>query len=278
MAEITAAMVKALRDATQLPMMECKKALAECGGDVEAAKQMLREQGKKFMDSRSGRSTEEGLISIVADLEGCVGSMIELQCESAPVAANDEFIQLAADLATLVAGNPNAGDPDDVWKQPSPSKSGMTLADQRDEIQNKIREVFRLARVLRVDHPCGGYVHHDGKTGVLLAVENGDAGLAKDISMHVAAMRPQVVAVEQLDAADVERERALLAEAAKKEGKPENIIQKMVDGRMRNYYAECVLTEQPFVKDDKQTVGNVAAAKGMKILEFVRWQLGDCPA
>lgn len=214
MAQITAVMVKALRDETQLPMMECKKALTESGGDVEAAKQALREQGKQFMGKRADRATEEGLIAIVTDLGGGVGTMIELQCESAPVAANDEFIQLANDLAGQLAHGPGATTAEDLWSQESPSRTGMTLADQKDELQNKIREVFRLARLLRVDQPCGGYVHHDGKTGVLLAVENGEAELAKDICMHVAAMRPTVLNRDDLDPADIDRERAILTEAA----------------------------------------------------------------
>jgi elongation factor Ts len=118
-------------------------------------------------------------------------------------------------------------------------------------------------------------VHHDGKTGVLLAVENGDATLAKDICMHIAAMRPRAIAIEELDPAIVESERAILTEAARKEGKPEKIIDKMVDGRMRNFFAECVLAEQPFVKDDKQTVGKIASSKGMKMLQFACWKLGE---
>lgn len=274
MAQITAEMVKALRNATQLPMMECKKALAECGGDVEAAKQNLRESGKKFMGKREDRGTEEGLITIFADVSAETGAMIELQCESAPVASNEEFVQLANDLAAQLANGPGADSPDDLWNQPSPSQDGMTLTDQKDDLQNKIREVFRLARILRVEEPCGGYVHHDGKTATLLAVKNGDSSLAKEISMHVTAMNPKALCKEDLDPADVEKERNTLIEAAKSEGKPENIIEKMVDGRMRNYYAECVLTEQPFIKDDKVTVGKIAASKDMKMLQFTRWQLG----
>jgi elongation factor Ts len=278
MAQITAQMVKALRDETQLPMMECKKALAECDGDTEAAKKWLRERGQQFMGKRADRSTEEGRMAIYADVDGETAAMVELQCESAPVAGNEEFVALANDLARQLATGPGATTPDQLWQQPSPSKAGLTLAEQRDEVQNKIREVFRLARLLRIDAPCGGYVHHDGKTGVLLAVEQGDAALAKDICMHIAAMRPAAISVAELDPAVVENERAILTQAAKKEGKPEKIIERMVEGRMRNFFAECVLSEQPFVKDDKQTVGKVAAAKGMKLLRFACWQLGESAA
>src|SRR5688500_4517038 len=141
MAEITAAMVKELRDETGLPMMDCKKALAESGGDKEAAIQKLRESGKKLMSIRSDRATEEGRIGVYASVGGKVGAMIELQCESAPVANNEEFVQLANDLAKQLATGPGAKTPEELWAQPSPSKKGQTLEQQRDDLQNKIREV-----------------------------------------------------------------------------------------------------------------------------------------
>lgn len=275
MAEITAAAVKELRDETQLPMMECKKALQEAGGDKEAAKQKLREAGKKFMGKRLDRTTDEGRIAIFASLDPGVGAMIELQVESAPVAKSDEVIQLANDLAKQLATGPGADSPDELWSQPAPSRKGTTLHDWKEELENKIREVFRLARILRIDAPCGGYAHHDGKSGVLLEVQGGSDTLAKDIAMHVAAMRPHAATVQELDPALVEKERGILTEQARKEGKPDNIIEKMIEGRMRNFYAEHVLAEQPFVKDDKQTVGKVAAAGGMNIVRFIRWQLGE---
>ncbi|NOZ40440.1 MAG: translation elongation factor Ts [Planctomycetes bacterium] len=277
MAEITAAMVKQLRDDTQLPMMECKKALNESNGDVEAAKQALRESGKKFMGKRQDRSTDEGRIGVYASIADGVGSIVELQCESAPVATNEEFVELANDLARQLATGPGAATADELWAQPSPSKSGQTLEDQRDDIQNKIREVFRLARLERFDAPCGAFVHM-AKIGVLLEVEGGNDELAKDISMHVAAMNPQAATKEDLDADLVAKERATLTEAARKEGKPENIIEKMIEGRLRNFYAEHVLEEQPFVRDEKQTVGALAKAGGMKLVRFIRWQLGEANA
>ena len=273
MADITAAMVKQLRDETQLPMMECKKALSEAGGDAEVAKQALRESGKKFMGKRQDRSTDEGRIGIYASVGEGVGAMIELQCESSPVSTNEEFVQLANDLAQQLAKGPGAATADELWTQPSPSKSGSTLGEQRDEIQNKIREVFRLPRLGRFDAPCGGFVHM-AKIGVLLEVEGGTDELAKEVSLHIAAMNPLAVRKEDLDPAEVDKERNMQKERARQEGKPENIIDKMIEGRMRNYYAEHVLEEQPFVKDEKQTVGKVAQSGGMKLKKFIRWQLG----
>ncbi len=201
--------------------------------------------------------------------------MIELRCESAPVAANEEFVQLANDLAQQLATGPGAATPEALLAQPSPSKPGSTLKQQFDDLNNRIREVFKLERIVRIDGPCGGYAHHNGAAGVLLQFEGGNAELAKDICMHVAAMRPAVLAKEELDPAVVAKEREILSEAARKEGKPEKIIDKMVEGRLRNFYAECCLAEQPFVKDDKKTVGQVAKEAGMKLVRFVRWEVGE---
>jgi elongation factor Ts len=135
--------------------------------------------------------------------------------------------------------------------------------------------VFRLARILRVDSPSGGYAHHDGTKGVLIEVQGGtNDELVKEFGMQVVAMRPDVVAIEDLDPAVVAKEKEILSEAARKEGKPENIIGKMVEGRLRNFYAERVLNEQPFVKDDKTTVGKLAKSAGMKLVRFHYWVLG----
>jgi elongation factor Ts len=215
-------------------------------------------------------------MGIYADLKAKTGAMVELKCESAPVVQNDEFIQLANDLARQLATGPGASTADQLLDQPSPSKKGVTLREQKDELFNRIREVFNVGRLVRFDGPCGGYSHNAGTvSGVLLQLEGGDEESAKNICMHIAAMRPKALVVEELDPALVKREREVLAEAARKEGKPDNIIEKMVDGRMRNFYAESVLSEQPFVRDDKQTVGQYAKSKGMKLVRFAHWELGN---
>lgn len=275
MAEITAAMVMKLRDETGLPMMECKKALQEANGDFELAKQHVRESGKKIMAMRQDRSTDEGRLAVYATLTPPVGAMIELQVESAPVAKHEDLVALANDLAKQLATGPGAKTPDELWKQPAPSRKGSTLQQWKDELEGKMREVLRMTRIHRVDAPAGGYVHHDAKSGVLLVVEGGNEELAKGIAMHVVAMRPKATNTAELDKSLVDKERAILSEQARKEGKPENIIEKMIEGRMRNFYAEHVLSEQPFIKDDKQSVGKAAAAGGMKLVKFIRWQLGE---
>jgi len=271
-------MVMKLRDETGLPMMDCKKALQETGGDFELAKQKARESGKKIMSIRQDRSTEEGRIAVYTSLNPGVGAMIELQVESAPVAKHEDIVALANDLAKQLATGPGAKTAEDLWKQPAPSRKGVTLQQWKDEIEGKMREVIRLARIERINSPAGGYVHHDGKSGVLLVVEGGNDELAKGVAMHVAAMKPKAATTAELDPTLVAKERGILSEQARKEGKPENIIEKMIEGRMRNFYAEHVLSEQPFVKDDKQTVGKVASAGGMKLIRFIRWQLGETSA
>ena len=273
MAEITAAAVKALRDKTGLPMMDCRRALQDAQGDQQMAVELLRKAGKKTMQSRAGRDTSFGRIAVYADFDAGAGAMVDLRCESASVAANQEFAQLANDLAQQLATGPGATSPEQLLSQPSPGKSGQTLKEQFDELNNRIREVFNLERIERIDGPCGGYAHHDAAAGVLLHVEGGSAELAKDLCMHVAAMRPKVVAKEDLDPADVGKEREILSEAARKEGKPETILAKMVEGRLRSFYAQHCLAEQPFVKDDKKTVAKVANQNGMKIVRFVHWEL-----
>jgi elongation factor Ts len=205
-----------------------------------------------------------------------VGAMVELLCESSPVTTNEDFLQLANDLAEALALNPGVSTAEELLALPSPSKSDITLEDQKNDLFNRIREVFNVGRLARFDGPCGGYSHNAGTTsGVLLQVKGGTDEAARNVCMHIAAMRPKALIVADLDADLVARERAVLTEAARQEGKPEKIIDKMVDGRMRSFYAESVLAEQPYVKDDKQTVGNFAKSEGMELVKFVHWELGD---
>ena len=275
MPEITAAAVKALRDRTNLPMMDCKRALDEAGGDAEKAIELLRKAGKKTQESKLHRATSFGRIAVAASLDAPVSAIVELRCESAPVVTNDGFIQLANDLAGQLAAGPGAATPDELLAQPSPSQPGQTLREQLDHLFNRIREVFRVGRMARLEGPCAGYVHHTGGVGVLLEVGGKlDPTLAKDVCMHVAAIRPEVVSPADLNPALVEKEREILREAARKEGKPEKIIDKMVEGRLLDFYAQHCLAEQPFVKDSAKTVGKVVQEGGMTLVRFIRWEVG----
>jgi elongation factor Ts len=279
MAEITAATVMALREKTGLPMMECKKALAECGGDTEKAVEWLRKQGIKTQALRADRETSTGRLAVFTDLATGVGTMIELKCESAPVANSPDFKDLANDIAKTLALGPGAKTPADLLAQKSSMHAGKTLGELKDDLFNRMREVFDLSRILRIDAPCGGYAHHDGSKAALVEVAGNvtaadAAEAAKGVAMHVVALAPQALSKENLDPAVVEKEREILSEAARKEGKPENIITKMIEGRLRNFFSQCVLLEQPFVKDDKQTVGQFAKSAGLEVKRMENWKIG----
>jgi len=275
MAEITATLVRQLREETNLPMMDCKQALTEASGDKEAAKDILRKKGLKIQEGRGGRETAFGRFGIYAGLDKKTGAIVELKCESAPVAGGAEFVQLANDLAKQLATGPGAKTGDELLDQPSPSQPGKTLRAVKDEMFNRIREVFNVGRLARIDATCGGYSHNSGTvSGVLVQVEGGTDEAAKDVSMHIAAMRHLAVNTNEIDPAVVAKEREILRETALAEGKPANIVDKRFEGRLKNFYAEKVLLEQHFVKDNTLTVGQYAESKGMKVKKFVHWELG----
>jgi elongation factor Ts len=279
MAEITAAAVMALREKTGLPMMECKKALAECGGDTDQAVEWLRKQGVKTQSLRADRETSCGRLAVYADAAKGVGTIVEFKCESPPVAGSPDFKDLVNDIAKTLALGPGAKTPDELLAQKSQAHPGKTLGELKDDLFNRMREVFELSRIKRIDAPCGGYAHHDGSKAALVEIGGNTsaataAEVAKDIAMHVVALAPQAIRKEDLDPAVVEKEREILSAAARKEGKPENIISKMIEGRLRNFFSQCVLLEQPFVKDDKQTVGQLAKAAGLEVRSVENWKLG----
>ena len=279
MAEITAAAVMALREKTGLPMMECKKALLECGGNTDEAVEWLRKQGIKTQSMRADRETSCGRLAVYTDPAKGVGTIIELKCESPPVAGSPDFKELCEDIAKTLALGPGAATPDELLAQPSQTHPGKTLGELKNDLFNRMREVFELSRIRRIDAPCGGYAHHDGTKAAIVEISGATAApvaaeAAKDIAMHVVAMAPKAVRKEDLDPAGVEKEREILSEAARAEGKPENIIAKMIEGRLRNFFAACVLMEQPFVKDEKQTVGKLAKDAGIDVVAVENWRLG----
>lgn len=271
MAEITAAAVKALREKTDLPMMDCKKALVQADGDEAKAIEILQEQVGKILGKRADNATEEGRVfTRVAD-DGSVAIAVELMCESAPVAGSEAlgaFGELVLDQLSSM---------DEVVE-------GDALLDQGDlrakyeEMVNKIREKIVVGRAARVTGPVGVYVHHDGKTAVLFQAE-GEAKnpeILRDVAMHVAALKPEVATVDDVDPAAVKAERDRLSAEAKATGKPDNIIEKIVDGRMSVFYRDTagVLTEQMFAKDDSKTVKQVLAENGLKAKAFTLLILG----
>lgn len=280
MAAITAAAVMALREKTGLPMMECKKALTECGGDTEQAVDWLRKQGVKTQAMRADRETSMGRLAIFTDLEKSVGAIIELKCESAPVAGSPDFKEFVNDIAKTLALGPGAASPEELLDQKSLAHPDKTLGELKDDLFNRMREVFELSRICRIDAPCGGYAHHDGSKAALVEITGETTGsaaaeVAKDVAMHIVALSPQAIVKEDLDQKVVDKEREILTEAAKQEGKPENIIQKMIEGRLRNFFSQCVLLEQPFVKDDKQSVGKLVQSAGLDVKRMEHWKIGS---
>ncbi len=277
MAEITAAAVKALRELTDLPMMDCKKALVQTDGDQEKAIEILKDGSKKIQLKRADNATGEGRITIIVKDDGSAAAMVEIQCESAPVAANDEFQSLGNQCARQMLDGTGASNPEELLSQPAPDVEGKTLNEVYEGLVNKIREKIVVVKVTRVDGPVAGYVHHDGKTGTLFQAKGEDATspVLRDVAMHIAALRPSVTTTDELDQAAVQTERDRLSEEARATGKPDNIIDKIVDGRMKNFYVEQgVLVQQAFAKDDSKTVSQALAEHGLEAAGFTCWVLG----
>jgi len=258
-------------------MMDCKRALVEANGDEEKAIEILRKSGAKTMAARTDRETEAGRIALFTDSKKQVSAMVELLCESAPVSNTEEFIALVNGLAEQLATGPGAKTPEELLAQPFPGKPGITLQYFCDDLVNKIREVFKLTRIIRIEGPCGAYVHHNAAIGVLLPIEGENTELGKDIAMHVASMKPQALSETDLDPAVVKKEREMIVNEVQdtSKGKPENIIQKIVDGKMKTFFAERTLSGQPFVKDSAKTVAQVCEEGTIKVKEMIHWTLGE---
>ena len=276
MAEVTAAAVKSLRDRTNLPMMQCKKALVEAGGDEDAAIAILTEKMRIKVKDRAGNEAKEGRVFIEASDDGSKLAVVELRCESEPVAGSPQFTELGSMLVKQLLAGPGAKEPSDLLGQ---SNAGGSLQDQFEDINSKIQEKFDLTKVAVHTGPCGVYVHHNGKVAAVFCADadgEADATTLQDVAMHVAAMRPEAATVEDLPAEKVEAERSRLVEAAKASGKPDNIVDKIVGGQMSKWYGEDagVLVEQPFAKDDSKSVGQVLAEKGLKARHFDLFVIG----
>ena len=283
MAEVTAALVKYLREKTGAGMMDCKKALTENGGDIEVAIDWLRKKGLAAAAKKSGRVAAEGLIGVASTSNAA--SMIEVNAETDFVARNETFqafVTTAAEIALMVGEDIEA-----IKAAPFPG-TGRTVAEELTHMVATIGEnmSIRRARVLRVQHgTVATYVHSAlkpglGKIGVLVAVEStSELGaleiLGRQVGMHIAATRPDALDTSAVDPAALEREKAVLTEQARASGKPDAIIEKMVEGRIRKYYEEVVLLEQVWVHDGESRVKAVVAKAGAKLTGFDRFQLGE---
>lgn len=276
MAEVTAAAVKALRERTDLPMMECKKALVQAEGDPEKAIEILKQQFKKIQDKRADNATEEGRIFLAIRDDASEAALVEIQCESAPVATGEALEVLGTAMVNQLLNGPGADSPEALMSQ-TPDGGSDSLQTMYEEFVNKIREKTVVNRVTRMSGPIGGYIHHDYKTGVLFQAsgEPKNAEILRDVAMHVAALKPEYCTAADVDAAEVQEERDKLTAAAKASGKPDNIVEKIVDGQMSKFYMEKgVLLYQPFAKDDKKTVQKALAEQGLEAAAFIRWRVG----
>lgn len=277
---ISANDVKTLRDRTNAPMMECKAALNEANGDMDKAIDILRKKIKGLTAKFGSREMAEGRIGTFVDPAGKVAAIIEMRCETAPVAKADRFVALTNELAKQVAVK-NPASVDELLGQPSIADASHTVQDRIHDVFNLIRENMKPHRFTRFTGLAGDYVHHDGTQGVLLLVEGekADPQVLRDVCMHIAAINPLAATKDDVPAATLAKEQEIAREQTmadpKNKSKPANILDKIIDGKMKTWLAANVLLEQPFVKDDTKTVGQLLSSAGLKLVKFVRYKVGE---
>ncbi len=266
---ITAETVKQLRERTGAGMMECKKALVETKGDLDAAAELMRKTGLAKADKKAARVAAEG--TVAAERNGNSAVLVEVNCETDFVARSDEFQAFARELAKSALRK----SPDTLEALLSSANGASSFEDQRRALIAKIGENISVRRFVRVTAPgaLGTYIH-GSRIGSLVALEGGDEPLARDLAMHVAAVNPAYIDASQVPVAVLEKEREILTDQTKGEKKPPDIIAKMVEGRLRKYLAEITLLGQPFVKDPEITVEKLVKKAGAKVVQFVRYEVG----
>ncbi len=283
MADITAKMVKELRERTGIAMMKCKGALQETNGNIEEAEILLRKSGEETAAKRAGRETTEGVVAVSIAADGMSGSMASVASETDFVAKNADFVQYAKDIADFVA---EVGVDDFENKQ----WGDKTVAEKNTDMIATIGENIQIKEVVAMSEGvCGKYVHHNNKVGVLLCLNTADASVTEnadvkelltDVCQHIAFAAPKGLVREDIDEALIEAERDVYRGQMEKSGKPEQIIEKAVEGKMRRFYSENCLAEQAFVKDDKKTIAQVVEACAQKVgvelslKSFARFQIG----
>jgi elongation factor Ts len=270
-------MVMDLRSRTGLPMMECKKALAETGGDAAKAEELLRIRSGARASKAADRIAAEGVIGAFVAADGKTGAMVELNCETDFVARNADFVAFARKLAQVVAEK----NPADAASLSASALDGGTVESARQALVQKIGENVSIRRFVRVSTPgrLAQYLHGGGRIGVTVAYEGGDEQTGKDIAMHVAAsvasVRPVCVARDQVPKELVERERAIYAAQAAESGKPADIVAKMVDGRINKFLSEVTLLGQPFVKNPDLSIEKYLKTKGASVKGFELYVVGE---
>ena len=266
---MSAALVKELRERTGLGLLECKKALSEADGDIDAAIEALRKSSGMKAAKKAGRTAADGVVAIQTADDGSFAAMVEVNSETDFVARDENFLgfvqsvvgkafgERIADVETLAAGE---------------------TEDARQALVQKIGENISVRRVVTheaSDGVVGGYVHGNNRIAVLVSLKGGSDELARDVAMHVAAVNPQVVCPDDMPAEQVAKEREIYAAQAQDSGKPPEIVEKMIDGRIRKFLSENSLTEQAFVKDPDMTVGKLVSAAGAEVLGFTRFEVGE---
>ncbi len=270
---ISAETVKTLRERTGAGMMECKKALVETGGDLDAAAEIMRKAGLAKADRKAGRIAAEGTIAAAIAEDGRRAVLLEVNCETDFVARQPEFQAFAADVAaTALRANTTATEPLAALRL----GSGATVDETRRNLVAKIGEKIdvRRAGILQAPERIGSYVHGT-RIGCLVGMAGGDEALARNLAMHVAAANPQFVAPGDVPADVVAKEREILSAQAAAEGKPQAIVDKMVEGRLRKYLAEICLTGQPFVKEPDTVVGELLDRAKARVTSFLRYEVGE---
>ncbi|MCI9626543.1 MAG: elongation factor Ts [Clostridia bacterium] len=287
MANFTAANVKELRERTGCGMMDCKKALTESGGDMDKAIEFLREKGLAAAAKKAGRIAAEGLVESYISEDGKIGALLEVNSETDFVAKNADFQQFVSNVVKIVADK-NPADMDALMNEAYP-ENGLTVAEALREKILTIGENLNIRRFARYEGPVSAYIHGGGRIGVLVQFEADNAvsgkaefaELAKDVAMQVAAAMPSYLDRNSVPAEVLEKEKEILSAQARNEGKPENIIEKMVNGRINKYYTENCLVDQVFVKDSDYTITKLLDAKGkelggaIKIKGFTRFEKGE---
>ena len=266
---VTAALVKELRERTGAGMLDCKKALVETDGDIELAIENMRKSGQAKAAKKAGRIAAEGVI--LTKVEAGRATMLELNCETDFVARDEGFLKFGNELLEVAAAN----NINDIEALNDADMNGVKVSEARDALVAKIGENISPRRVINVEGDTLGAYVHGGRIGVISILTGGDEELAKDVAMHVAAASPQFVKPENVPAEVVEKEKEIQIEIAIQSGKPADIAEKMVAGRMKKFTGEVSLTGQPFVKDPSISVAELLKSNSADVINFVRFEVGE---
>jgi elongation factor Ts len=290
MSNVTPALIKELREQTGAGLMDVKSALTEANGNMEEATKILRKKGLAAASKKAGRVTSEGTVQALVD--GHVGVLVEVNCETDFVGRNENFRNFAAEVAQVIARS-KAHSVEELSAEPWPNDAeGLNVGQKVASMVGSIKENITLRRFARYEAPAnatiGTYIHAGGKVGVMVEVvanvpANADeiSAVAKDVAMHIAAAEPRFVGRDDVTEKDLDTEREIAREQAAKSGKPENIIEKMVVGKMEKFYQEACLLEQPYIRDDKQSVSEYLKSAGKPsgcaytVTRFTRYKLGE---